>query len=53
MESYLKRVMESLLSFEKFELIPRVENVHVDTLAKRATRKDSKLLKVVPIDHLS
>lgn len=55
MASYLKKVMESLTSFEKFELtkIPKVDNVHVDALSKLASRKDSELFKVAPIEHLS
>lgn len=54
MVSYSKLVMELLPSFEKFELvqIPRVENVHADALSKLASNKDSKLLTVVPIEHL-
>lgn len=35
MTSYLKKVMESLMSFGKFEFtkIPRVDNVYVDALS--------------------
>lgn len=54
MTSYLKLVTKLLPSFEKFEMIqiPRVENEHTDALSKLAISKDSKLLIVVPIEHL-
>ncbi|XP_022881099.1 uncharacterized protein LOC111398433 [Olea europaea var. sylvestris] len=42
-------------AFKRFELIqvPRPENKHADALSKLAASKDSELLKVVPIEHLS
>lgn len=53
MAFYMKKVMELLPCFERFELtqISRVENTHVDALSKLASSKDSELLKVVPIEH--
>lgn len=55
MVTHLKKVMDLLLSFEKFELIqiPKIKNVHFDALLKLANGKDSELAKVVTIEHLS
>lgn len=55
MAVYLKLVMDSLPNFKRFELIqvPRQGNSHVDALSKLASSKDSKLLKIVPIEHLA
>lgn len=55
MVTHLKKVMDLLLSFEKFELIqiPKFKNVHFDALLKLANGKDSELAKVVTIEHLS
>ncbi|XP_022871364.1 uncharacterized protein LOC111390538 [Olea europaea var. sylvestris] len=55
MVAYLKLVMNLVPHFERFELIqvPRLENTHADALSKLASRKDSELLKIVPIEHLS
>lgn len=55
MAFYLKKVMESFPSFEKFEStqIPKVGNVHADALLKLASSKDSELLKIVSIEHIS
>lgn len=55
MAFYLKKVMELLPYFERFELnqIPRIENTHTNTLSKLASSKDLELLRVVPIEHLS
>ncbi|XP_022852500.1 uncharacterized protein LOC111374102 [Olea europaea var. sylvestris] len=52
--SYLKMVMNLLPSFEKFEImqIPSLENAHADALSKLASNKDSKLLTILPIEHL-
>ncbi|XP_022847591.1 uncharacterized protein LOC111370119 [Olea europaea var. sylvestris] len=53
--AYLKLVLDLVPHFERFELIqvPRLENTHADALSKLASSKDSELLKVVPIEHLS
>ncbi|CAI9762904.1 unnamed protein product [Fraxinus pennsylvanica] len=55
MAAYLKLVMNSLPDFEKFELIqvPRQENSHADALSKLASSRDSKMLKMVPIEYLT
>ncbi|XP_022859441.1 uncharacterized protein LOC111380181 [Olea europaea var. sylvestris] len=54
MTSYLKMVMNLLLFFEKVEIIQisRLKNAHADALSKLASSKDSKLLVIVPIEHL-
>ncbi|XP_022891607.1 uncharacterized protein LOC111406405 [Olea europaea var. sylvestris] len=54
MASYLKIVMNLLPSFEKFEVmqILRLENTRTDALSKLASSRDSKLLAVVPIEHI-
>ncbi|XP_022859985.1 uncharacterized protein LOC111380604 [Olea europaea var. sylvestris] len=54
MVSYLKMVMNLLLSFEKFKImqIPLLENAHADALSKLTSSKDSELLAIVPIEHL-
>ncbi|XP_022866582.1 uncharacterized protein LOC111386359 [Olea europaea var. sylvestris] len=55
MVAYLKLVLDVVPHFERFELIqfPCLENTHADALSKLASSKDSELLKVVPIEHLS
>lgn len=42
MAAYLKKVIDLLPSFKKFELtqIPRIENVHVNALPTLANSKD-------------
>lgn len=54
MSFYLKKVMELLPCFEKFELnrIPRTKNTNTNALSKLASSKDSELLRVVSIEHL-
>ncbi|XP_022859742.1 uncharacterized protein LOC111380417 [Olea europaea var. sylvestris] len=41
--------------FERFELVQvlRFENIHVDALSKLASNKDSELLRIIAIKHLS
>lgn len=53
MAAYLKKVMDLLPYFEKFELIQisRAENIHVDTLSKLSSNKDSELLRIVPVEY--
>ncbi|XP_022869801.1 uncharacterized protein LOC111389152 [Olea europaea var. sylvestris] len=55
MATYLKLVLDLVPHFEKFELIqvPHLKNTHADALSKLASSKDSELLKIVPIEHLS
>ncbi|XP_022870105.1 uncharacterized protein LOC111389415 [Olea europaea var. sylvestris] len=55
MATYLKLVLDLVPQFQRFELIqvPRLENTHADALSKLARKKDSELLKVVPIEQLS
>ncbi|XP_022869271.1 uncharacterized protein LOC111388718 [Olea europaea var. sylvestris] len=52
---YLKLVLDLIPQFERFELIQvsRLENTHTDALSKLGSSKDSELLKIVPIEHLS
>lgn len=52
---YLKLVLDLVSQFERLELIqvPRIENTHADALSKLVSSKDSKLLKVVSIEHLA
>lgn len=55
MIAYLKLVMELVPTFEKFELaqIPCTENAHTDALSKLANIKNSELLTIVPVEHIS
>lgn len=55
MVAHLKLVLDLVPHFERFELtqVPRLENTHANVLSKLASSKDSELLKVVPIEHLS
>ncbi|XP_022859445.1 uncharacterized protein LOC111380183 [Olea europaea var. sylvestris] len=55
MVAYLKLYLDLVPHFERFELtqVPCLENTHADALLKLASSKDSELLKVVPIEHLS
>lgn len=55
MAVYLKLVMEFVPTFERFELvqIPRCENFNIDALSKLASSRNSELLTLVPIEHLS
>lgn len=55
MAAYLRLVMDLIPYFEKFKLVqvPRMESTHTNTLSKLANSKDSELLKIVPIEHLS
>ncbi|KAL2454264.1 Uncharacterized protein Adt_48237 [Abeliophyllum distichum] len=54
MASYLKLVRDLIPCFDKFELIqvPRVDNANADALSKLVSSKDTKLLKIIPIEHL-
>ncbi|KAL2476180.1 RNase H domain-containing protein [Abeliophyllum distichum] len=55
MASYLKLVKELIPCFNKFELvqISRVNNAIADVFSKLASSRDSELLKLVPIEHLT
>ncbi|XP_022897539.1 uncharacterized protein LOC111411217 [Olea europaea var. sylvestris] len=55
MAAYLKLVLDLIPHFERFELIqvPRLKKTYADALSKLASSKDSKLLKIVPIERLS
>lgn len=55
MVAYLKLVLDLVPHFERFELtqVPSLQNTRADALSKLASSKDSELLKVVPIEHLS
>ncbi|XP_022852274.1 uncharacterized protein LOC111373911 [Olea europaea var. sylvestris] len=55
MRAYLKLVLDIIPHFEKFKLtqVPRLENAHADALSKLASSVNSKLLNIVPIEHLS
>ncbi|XP_022855998.1 uncharacterized protein LOC111377175 [Olea europaea var. sylvestris] len=44
--------VKRLLISSNSQLIPHIENAHVDALSKLASSKDSELLTVVPIEHL-
>lgn len=54
MTVYLKMVMDLFIFFKKLELTqaPRTKNIIANILSKLAISKDSKLLKVVLIEHL-
>ncbi|XP_022891636.1 uncharacterized protein LOC111406442 [Olea europaea var. sylvestris] len=54
MTAYLKLVMNLILHYERFKLVqvPCLENTHANALSKLASSRDSKLLKIVPIERL-
>ncbi|XP_022848853.1 uncharacterized protein LOC111371181 [Olea europaea var. sylvestris] len=55
MTAYLRLVLDLFPHFERFRLIyvPRIENTHANALSKLVSNKNSELLKIVPIKHLS
>lgn len=55
MVAYLKLLTKLIPTFERFEVaqILRLENARAKALSKLANSKDSELLMMVPIEHLS
>ncbi|XP_022848739.1 uncharacterized protein LOC111371053 [Olea europaea var. sylvestris] len=55
MAANLKLVLSLVPHLQRFELVqvPSFENTHADVFSKLANSKDSELLRIVPIEHLS
>ncbi|XP_062100849.1 uncharacterized protein LOC133806775 [Humulus lupulus] len=52
---YLNKAKDLLVQFKKYTLqqAPHNQNFNVDALAKLASSKDSDMLNIVPVEHLS